>query len=119
MENPYLVGSIIAAVVIILIVWMLRNRITKGSAEVSLDERKASASFEAAKPTSGGKQDGKRGSTPQGVSENVSIGRMSVWANLRARIFRNWNIGRMDITVTDAPPPAPTAAKPEPDEEAQ
>lgn len=119
MENIYLIGIIVAAVVIVLVVWLLRDRITKGSAEVSLDERKASAGFEAAKPAAVSHPDGKRGATPQGIGENVSIGRMSVWANLRARIFRNWNIGRMDITVTDAPPPPPTTTKTEKDEEAQ
>ncbi len=113
--NYVYLGLIIAAgVVIVGVVWVLRDRITGASGEVDLDKRKAKGSFKAAAP--GQKQSPlppARGSSASvDISGNTLVGSntIRVWRD-KTRVAYNRLLGKNTVEVKPDAPPVQAAGR--------
>lgn len=112
METVYIVGIITVAVVLLGVVWLLRDRITGGRFGASAEERKVEAEFEAVPPPE------RPGESRPGKPPSVDIsGNWLVGANVirvlrdSVRVVRNRLLGRSRIEVETEPPQAAKASK--------
>lgn len=116
METVYIVGIIAVAVVIVAVIWMLRDRITTGRFGASATEKKVEAEFKAASPRKEKEPAGTAPAPPErppavDISDNVMIGAnvVRVWRS-SVRVARNWLLGEQEIEVGKEPPKS--ASKP-------
>jgi hypothetical protein len=116
METVYIVGIVAAAVVIVGVVWLLRDRIIGGRFGASATEKKVEAEFRAASPR---KEPTRPTPAPPeklpsvDISGNWLIGAnvVRVWQN-GVRIARNLLLGRQRVEVKKEPPsPAPATER--------
>jgi hypothetical protein len=104
METVYIVGIVAVAVVLLGVVWLLRDRITTGRFGASATEKKVEAEFKAASPRKE-KQPSDPAPAPEkppsvDISGNVMVGTnvVRIWRN-SVRVARNWLLGEQDIEV--------------------
>jgi hypothetical protein len=104
METVYIVGIVAVAVVLLGVVWLLRDRITTGRFGASATEKKVEAEFKAASPRKE-KQPSGPAPAPEkppsvDISGNLMIGAnvVRIWRN-GVRIARNWLLGEQEIEV--------------------
>jgi hypothetical protein len=106
MEKVYIVGIIVAGVVVVAVVWLLRARLKSAGMRASLKEREVSGKVDAFSPktipppASPGRQ------PSVDVSGNVIIGSgiIRVWRN-SVRVVRNWLLGKRPTVEVKEPPP--------------
>jgi hypothetical protein len=103
METVYIVGIIAVAVVLLGVVWLLRDRITTGRFGASAAERKVEAEFRATSPRKETKDHTQAPSEKLpsvDISDNVMIGAnvVRIWRN-GVRVARNWLLGEQEIEV--------------------
>lgn len=117
METVYIVGIIAVAIVIVVVVWLLRDRITAGRFGASAIEKKVEAEIEAALPQKGTEPTESAPAPPEklpsvDISDNVMIGRnvVRVWRN-SVRVARNWLFGEQEIEVGKEPPKLASESK--------
>lgn len=102
METVYIVGIVAVAIVLLGVVWLLRDRITTGRFGASATEKKVEAEFKAASPR---KESEGRAPAPEkppsvDISGNLMIGAnvVRIWRN-GVRVARNWLLGEQEIEV--------------------
>ncbi len=100
METVYIVGIVAVAVVLLGVVWLLRDRITAGRFGASTDRKSVEAEFTAVPPD-------QPGSAPPAEPPSVDIsGNWLIGANVirvlrdSARVARNRLLGKSRIDVT-------------------
>ncbi len=103
MENVY-IAAIAGIVVIVVVVFvLLRRRIVRAEGKISLKERAVEAELEAVPPEPEGPSSRPKRypPTPSGIRENIQIGAPVIRVLRGVRVFRNLQIGRGRIEVTE------------------
>lgn len=103
MENVY-IAAIAGIVLIVVVVFvLLRRRIVRARGKLSLKERAVEAELEAVPPEPEGPSPKSKPypPTPSGIRENVQIGSPIIRVLRGVRVFRNVQIGRGRIEVTE------------------
>jgi hypothetical protein len=112
MEYVYIAGII--ALALVLIVWMIRDRITRGRAEFDVTKKRGAAEFEASKPGKTPPDATEQAAKPHDVdvSGNIAIGSglIRVWQR-STRVARNWLVGKPKIEVKSPPPQKQRSSK--------
>ncbi len=117
METVYIIGIVAVAVVIVVVVWLLRDRITGGRFGASATEQKVEAEITAASPKEEAANPLPTPPPPEkspavDISDNVMIGGqvVRVWRN-SVRLARNWLWGQQRIELKNEAPPPPSKSK--------
>jgi hypothetical protein len=105
METVYIIGIVVAGVVVIAVVWLLRARLKSAEMRASLREREISGRVDAFSPTTTPPPQSPGRPPSVDVSGNVMIGSgvIRVWRS-GVRAVRNWLIGKPKVEIKDPPP---------------
>jgi hypothetical protein len=103
MEQVYIVGIVAVALVMVIAIALLRRRITHAKGTLSLKKKVIAGELVATPPDADSAAERPKlyAPTPSGVRENVQIGSPIVRVLRGVRIFRNLQIGRGRIEVTN------------------
>jgi len=116
METVYIVGIVVAGIVVVLVILLLRSRIKSAEGQVSLTKKQMSGKVEAFSPKTLASPTTTPGKQPSiEVSGNVVLGGVvRVWRN-SVRVARNWVLGkRATIDIREAPAAEKTEEAEEP-----
>lgn len=101
MDTVYIVGIVAAAIVILAIVIILRKRITNIEGGVSFKTKEIKGKVSAIPSTPDQDEPPSHAVTPEGIRENIQVGNPIIRVLRNVRVFRNLQIGRGRIEVTD------------------
>ena len=101
MENVYIVAIAGVVVIVVVVFFLLRRRIVRASGKISLSERAIEGEVEAIPPEGPSPKPKPYPPTPPGIRENVQIGSPLIRVLRGVRVFRNLQIGRGRIEVTE------------------